>query len=135
MSATAKRAQAAMGRKADSRRSTPAGAIWPGCPSAIGTFCCGCSTGDIVTAKLAALLAHGQLRTAQRRLARLVDLKVLRGLWSAAARRSRGRHAYVLTRAARLDIDASPARSAAARRLMPAPRTTCWRRSSTAATH
>ncbi len=33
MSATANRAQAAMRRKADSLRSTPVGAIWPGLPA------------------------------------------------------------------------------------------------------
>ena len=105
MSATANRAQASMGRKPDSLRSTPVGAIWPGLPARDRHLLLWLLTGDIVTAQLAALLAHGQLRTAQRRLARLVDLKVLRGFWSAGARRPRGRHAYVLTRAARLDIE------------------------------
>jgi hypothetical protein len=38
--------------------------------------------GDIVTAQLAALLVYGQLRTAQRRLARLVELGLLRGFGS-----------------------------------------------------
>lgn len=79
MSATANRAQAAMGRKADSLRSTPAGAIWPGLPARDRHLLLWLLTGAIVTAQLAALLAHGQLRTAQRPPARLVELKVLPG--------------------------------------------------------
>jgi hypothetical protein len=61
--------------------------------------------GDVVTADLAALLVYGHLRTAQRRLARLVELSLLRGFWAASSNRPRGRHAYELTRAARLDIE------------------------------
>jgi hypothetical protein len=55
MSATANRAQAAMGRKADSLRSTPAGAIWPGLPAPDRHLLLWLLTGDIVTAQLAAL--------------------------------------------------------------------------------
>ena len=75
------------------------------CRSATSTCCCGCWPGDIVTAELASLLVYGQLRTAQRRLARLVELGLLRGFWAASASRPRGRHAYELTRAARRDIE------------------------------
>jgi hypothetical protein len=60
---------------------------------------------DIVTAELASLLVYGQLRTAQRRLARLVELGLLRGFWSASAHRPRGRYAYVLTKATRIDVE------------------------------
>jgi hypothetical protein len=58
-----------------------------------------------VTAQLAAVLVYGQLRVAQRRLARLVELGLLRGFWSATAQRPRGRYAYVLTRPTRLDVE------------------------------
>jgi hypothetical protein len=61
--------------------------------------------GDIVTAQLASLLVYGPLRTAQRRLSRLVGYGLLRGFWTASSQRPHGRHAYALTRAARQDIE------------------------------
>jgi hypothetical protein len=63
------------------------------------------STGDIVTAQLASLLVYGPLRIAQRRLARLVEIGLLRGFWTAGAQRPHGRYAYVLTRVARQEIE------------------------------
>ncbi len=60
--------------------------------------------GDLVTAQMAALLAYGHLRVAQRRLARLVEYGLLRGFWSANSQRPRGRYAYALTKAARAGL-------------------------------
>ncbi len=53
----------------------------------------------MVTAQLAALLVYGQLRTAQRRLARLVEYGLIAGFWAAGGgvQRPRGRYAYALT--------------------------------------
>jgi hypothetical protein len=61
--------------------------------------------GDVVNAELAALLAYGSLRVAQRRLSRLVDYGILRGFWAANSQRPRGRYAYALTKAARKDVE------------------------------
>jgi hypothetical protein len=60
---------------------------------------------DTVSAELASLLVYRQLRTAQRRLGRLVTLGLLHGFWSASAHRPRGRYAYALTKATRLDAE------------------------------
>lgn len=62
-------------------------------------------TGDVVTAELAAGLAFGNLRVAQRRLARLGEYGLVRGFWSANSQRPRGRYAYALTREARSGIE------------------------------
>jgi hypothetical protein len=62
-------------------------------------------TGDVVTAELAALLAYGNLRVAQRRLSRLGDYGLIRGFWSANSQRPRGRYAYALTRAAHKELE------------------------------
>jgi len=105
MSATPDRAEAQTGAKPDSLRSTRAGAIWTALPARDQHLLLWLLGGDIVTAQLAALLVYGQLRTAQRRLARLVELGLLRGFWSATAQRPRGRYAYVLTRPTRLDVE------------------------------
>ncbi len=51
----------------------------------------------MVTAQLAALLVYGQLRTARRRLARLVEYGLIAGFWAAGVQRPRGRYAYALT--------------------------------------
>ena len=63
-------------------------------------------SGELVTAELATLLAYGNLRVAQRRLARLVEYEFLRGFWSANSQRPRGRYAYALTKPTRLDLEA-----------------------------
>jgi hypothetical protein len=118
MSATPNRAQPGSGPKPDSLRFLRAGAIWTGLPRREQHLLLWLLGGDIVTAELASLLVYGQLRTAQRRLSRLVDLGLLRGFWSAGAHRPRGRYAYVLTKAARVDVerlawpDGRPARKA-----------------------
>ena len=105
MGATAFRAHGGPGPNRDSLRSLRAGAVWTALPQRDQSLLMWLLQGDIVTAELASLLVHGQLRTAQRRLARLVDLGLLRGFWAASASRPRGRHAYELTRAARRDIE------------------------------
>jgi len=56
---------------------------------------------DVVTAEMAAVLAYGHRRTAQRRLARLAEYGLVRGFWAANSQRPRGRFAYALTKAAR----------------------------------
>jgi hypothetical protein len=61
--------------------------------------------GDVVNAELAATLAYGSLRVAQRRLARLVEYGIVRGFWAANRQRPRGRYAYALTKAARKDLE------------------------------
>jgi hypothetical protein len=61
--------------------------------------------GGVVTASLATLLAYGQLRIAQRRLARMTEYGVLAGFWSANRQRPRGRYAYALTKPARSDFE------------------------------
>ena len=104
-STTPDRAQTQTGPKPDSLRSTRAGAIWTALPARDQQLLLWLLTGDIVTAQLAAVLVYGQLRVAQRRLARLVELGLLRGFWSATAQRPRGRYAYVLTRPTRLDVE------------------------------
>jgi hypothetical protein len=61
--------------------------------------------GDVVTADLAALLAYGGRRVAQRRLSRLVAYGILRGFWAANMQRPRGRYAYALTKVARKELE------------------------------
>lgn len=61
--------------------------------------------GDVVTTDLAAVLAYGGRRVAQRRLSRLVEYGILRGFWAANMQRPRGRYAYALTKAARKEIE------------------------------
>lgn len=105
MSATPNRARRLLGPKADSLRSTPAAAIWAALPARDQHLLLWLLSADIVTAPLATVLAYGHLRTAQRRLARLTELGILRSFWAAGRYRPRGRHAYVLTRQARLDVE------------------------------
>ena len=105
MSATPNRAHGALAGKPDSLRSTPADAIWSALPERDRQLLLWLLSGDIVTAQLAALLSYGHLRTAQRRLARLAELGILRGFWAAGMHRPRGRHAYVLTRQARQNVE------------------------------
>lgn len=105
MSTTSSRARAGRSRKRDSLRSLRAGAIWDALPSRDQQLLLWLLGADIVTAQLAALLVYGPLRIAQRRLGRLVEVGLLEGFWTAGAQRPRGRYAYTLTRAARLDIE------------------------------
>ena len=104
MSATPNRAWTTPAPKPDSLRS-PAGAVWPALPERDRNLLLWLVSADIVTASLASVLVYGNLRTAQRRLARLTELGILRGFWAANRYRPRGRHAFVLTRQARLDIE------------------------------
>jgi hypothetical protein len=105
MSATDFRAQRGTRPNSDSLRSTRAGAIWTGLPLRERYLLQWLLVADIVSAELASLLVYQQLRTAQRRLRRLEALGLLHGFWSAGAHRPRGRYGYVLTRAARSDIE------------------------------
>ncbi|NJD27902.1 MAG: hypothetical protein FIA92_06350 [Chloroflexi bacterium] len=105
MKGTRFRAQRRAGPNSDSLRSTRAGAIWTGLPLRERHLLQWLLVADIVSAELASLLVYQQLRTAQRRLRRLEALGLLHGFWSAGAHRPRGRYGYVLTRAARADIE------------------------------
>ncbi len=106
MSATPNRAQTGSSRKAHSLRSLRAGAIWDVLPLRDRLLLQWLIAGDIVTAQLASLLVYNQLRTAQRRLRRLVELGLVHGFWAGSAQRPRGRYAYTLTRPTRLEIEA-----------------------------
>jgi Replication-relaxation len=105
MSATPNRAQTGSSRKAHSLRSLRAGAIWDVLPLRDRALLQWLIAGDIVTAQLASLLVYGQLRTAQRRLQRLVELGLVHGFWTGSAQRPRGRYAYTLTRPTRLEVE------------------------------
>jgi hypothetical protein len=105
MSATRNRAQPSPSPKPDSLRSLRAGAVWTGLPLRERHLLLWLLAADIVSAELASLLVYCQLRTAQRRLRRLVALGLLRGFWSAGAHRPRGRYAYALTKATRIDAE------------------------------
>lgn len=105
MSATPHRPQGDGSPKRDSLRSLRAGAIWSALPSRDQHLLLWLLGADIVTAQLASLLVYGPLRIAQRRLSRLVEYGLLHGFWAAGSQRPRGRYAYVLTRAARLEIE------------------------------
>ncbi len=61
--------------------------------------------GGVITAEMAAVMAYGHLRVAQRRLAKLVEYGLLRGFWSANTQRPRGRYAYALTKSARTGLE------------------------------
>ncbi len=95
MSATPNRAQTGSSRKAHSLRSLRAGAIWDVLPLRDRALLQWLLAGDIVTAQLASLLVYSQLRTAQRRLQRLVELGLVHGFWTGSAQRPRGRYAVV----------------------------------------
>jgi hypothetical protein len=64
MGATPIRARPTTGAKADSLRSTPAGAIWQALPDRDKHLLLWLVSADIVTARLAALLVYGHVRTA-----------------------------------------------------------------------
>ena len=104
-SATPWRAQRPSARKRDTLRYLRAGAIWTALPVRDQRLLLWLLGADVVTAQLAALLVYGQLRTAQRRLARLVEYGLVAGFWAAGVQRPRGRYAYALTPAARADIE------------------------------
>ena len=78
---------------------------WSGLPERDRALLLWLLQADVVTAELAALLAYGHLRIAQRRLARLVDYGILTGFWAANRQRPRGRYAYALTKVARLELE------------------------------
>ncbi|MCZ7538174.1 MAG: replication-relaxation family protein [Acidimicrobiia bacterium] len=105
MSVTGRHAGPARRPNRDSLHSLRADAIWTALPARDQHLLLWLLSADIVTSRLAALLVYGQLRIAQRRLSRLVELGLLRGFWAAGAQRPRGRYAYVLTRAARSEIE------------------------------
>ncbi len=105
MSVTPFRARQRSTSNSDSLRSTRAGAVWTGLPLRDRYLLQWLLVADITSAELASLLIYRQLRTAQRRLRRLVALGLLHGFWSASAHRPRGRYGYVLTRTARSDIE------------------------------
>lgn len=75
--------------------------------------------GSVVTSDLAALLVYGGVRTARRRLSRLVTDGLLRGYWAANSQRPRGRYAYSLLGPVR-DALAERVGQAASRRGAPA---------------
>ena len=85
--------------------SAPGTAAWGGLPERDRALLRWLLVGDLVTSELAAILAYGSLRSARRRLARLVELRLVRGFWAANSQRPRGRYAYALTASARLDLE------------------------------
>ncbi len=98
-------------RNADSLRSIPSApglAAWGGLPERDRALLRWLLVGDVVTSELAAILAYGNLRTARRRLARLVELGLVRGFWAANNQRPRGRYAYELVRSVREGLERVP---------------------------
>ena len=98
-------------RNTDSLRfipSAPGLAAWGGLPERDRALLRWLLVGDVVTSELAAVLAYGSLRTARRRLARLVDLGLVRGFWAANSQRPRGRYAYELVRSVREELERVP---------------------------
>ncbi len=95
-------------RQARTRRSAPIGPpgmnAWPALPVRDQRLIAWLWAGDVVNSELAAVLAYGSLRIAQRRLSRLVEYGILRGFWAGNSQRPRGRYAYVLTKSARKDL-------------------------------
>lgn len=97
-------------RNADSLRFTPSApglAAWGGLPERDRALLRWLVVGDVVTSELAAVLAYGSLRTSRRRLARLVELGLVRGFWAANSQRPRGRYAYELVRSVRAGLEPS----------------------------
>lgn len=95
-------------RKCYSLRSTlsaPGAAAWGGLPERDRALLRWLIVGDVVTSELAALLVYGSLRTARRRLARLVELGLVRGYWAANSQRPRGRFAYALLASVRHELE------------------------------
>jgi protein involved in plasmid replication-relaxation len=86
-------------------RAGPGVAAWTALPERDRALLLWLVQGDVVTAELAALLAYGHLRVAQRRLAKLVGYGLLTGFWAANRQRPRGRYAYALTKQARQQLE------------------------------
>jgi len=86
-------------------RAGPGASAWTGLPERDRTLLLWLIQGDVVTAELAALVAYGHRRVAQRRLARLVEYGLLSGFWAANRQRPRGRHAYALTKVSRAQLE------------------------------
>jgi hypothetical protein len=86
-------------------RSAPGLAGWTALPERDRAVLLWLVGGDVITAELAALLAYGHRRIAQRRLARLVEYGLLSGYWAANSQRPRGRYAYALTKATRTGLE------------------------------
>lgn len=113
-------ARSADERKCYTLRSTlsaPGPAAWGGLPERDRALLRWLLVGDVVTSELAALLVYGGLRTARRRLARMVDLGLIRGFWAANSQRPRGRYAYALVGSVRDELQG--ARDGARRRRAP----------------
>jgi hypothetical protein len=91
--------------KAPLVRAGPGVSAWTALPERDRALLLWLVQGDVVTAELAALLAYGHLRVAQRRLARLVEYGLLTGFWAANRQRPRGRYAYALTKVARAQLE------------------------------
>jgi hypothetical protein len=91
--------------KAPLVRAGPGVSAWTALPERDRSLLLWLVQGDVVTAELAALLAYGHLRVAQRRLARLVEYGLLTGFWAANRQRPRGRYAYALTKVARAQLE------------------------------
>lgn len=85
-------------RKPDSLRyfSAPGIRAWTALPARDQALLRWLLLGSVVTSELAALLAYGHVRTARRRLSRLVADGLIRGYWTANSQRPRGRYAYSL---------------------------------------
>ncbi len=99
------------GRNADSLRSIPSApglTAWSGLPERDRALLRWLLVGDVVTSEVAAVLAYGSLRSARRRLARLVELGLVRGFWAANSQRPRGRYAYELVRSVREGLEPVP---------------------------
>ena len=86
-------------------RAGPGVSAWTALPERDRTLLLWLVQGDVVTAELAALVAYGHRRVAQRRLARLVEYGLLSGFWAANRQRPRGRHAYALTKVSRAQLE------------------------------
>jgi hypothetical protein len=86
-------------------RAGPGVSAWTALPERDRTLLLWLIQGDVVTAELAALVAYGRRRIAQRRLARLVEYGLLSGFWAANRQRPRGRHAYALTKVSRAQLE------------------------------
>jgi hypothetical protein len=85
--------------------SAPGAAAWGGLPERDRALLRWLVVGDVVTSELAALLVYGSLRTARRRLGRLVELGLIRGFWAANSQRPRGRYAYALVGSVRDELE------------------------------